>query len=391
MTGTVAVLLQGSPVDAIQGAFQSTSARILATALGLGVLAAAGAVIHLGGSRLKDRFDADDVDAVEASLFTVVTALVAVFLVVVWRAFEEVAGQLAVFSLDSRSGALALIAVLVLVIAFTLTRISKGLLEDPDRDGDVVDRHRREAIHHVVQLTVYGVAALVVLALAGVRPGNLLVGAGAVGLIVGLAARQTLGAVIAGFVLLFARPFEIGDWVVIDEVDGVVSDVTLFNTRLRTWDGEQVIVPNDEVTAANIVNRTGEGRLRVSVDVGVDYDTDVEAAAALARRTMEGLEELLDEPSPNVVTKRFGDSAIVLELRFWIDDPSAQRRWAAQTAVVTAIKQAFDGEEVKIPYPQRELSGRGENGLQVGAARSLEEAESPSPPGAGTSSGADDD
>jgi small-conductance mechanosensitive channel len=391
MTGvaTVAVLLQGSPVDMIQAAFQGTPAKILATALGLGVLAAAGGLIHLGGTRLKGRLDADNVDAIEATLFTAVTTLVAVFLVVVWRAFEEVAGQLAVFSLDSRSGALALIAVLVLVIAFTLTRISKGLLEDPDSDGDVVDRHRREAIHHVVQLVVYSGAALVVLALAGVRPGNLLVGAGAVGLVVGLAARQTLGAVIAGFVLLFARPFGIGDWVVIDDVDGVVSDVTLFNTRLRTWDGEQVIIPNDEVTAASIVNRTREGRLRVSVDVGVDYDADVEAAAALAQRTMEGLEELLDEPAPNVVTKRFGDSAIVLELRFWIDDPSAQRRWAAQTAVVSAVKRAFDGEQVKIPYPQRELSGRGEHGLQVGAARSLEE--SPSPPGAGTGSGADDD
>ena len=366
------MILQGSLMGATQAAFDTTLTRLLATALALGALAGAGALIHVAGRRLSGRFDADNVEAVEATLFTAVTGAAATFLVVVWRAFDEVESRLQVLSFDARTGALALIAVLVLVVAFAVTRISKGLLEDPSRGGDVVDRHRREAIHHVVQIAVYGVAAMVVLALAGVRPGNLLVGAGAVGLVVGLAARQTLGAVIAGFVLLLARPFEIGDWVVVDEVDGVVSDVTLFNTRLRTWDGEQVIVPNDEVTAANVVNRSREGRLRVSVDVGVDYGTDLEAAADLALEAMDDLDELLDQPAPDVVTKRFGDSAVVLELRFWIDDPSAQRRWKAQTAVVQAVKRAFDGEGVKIPYPQRELSGRGEGGIQVGGARTVE-------------------
>lgn len=367
------MILQSSLLEATQATFDSTWSRVLATALALVVLAGAGGVIYLAGRRLSGRFDADNVEAVEASLFTIIVGAVATFLVVVWRAFDEVESRLSVLNLDARTGALALIAVLVLVVAFTLTRISKGLLEDPDRGGDVIDRHRREAIHHVVQLVVYGVAALVVLALAGVRPGNLLVGAGAIGLVVGLAARQTLGAVIAGFVLLLARPFEIGDWVVVDEIDGVVSDVTLFNTRLRTWDGEQVIVPNDEVTATNIVNRTREGRLRVSVDVGVDYDTDVEAAADLALEAMSDLEEVLDQPAPDVVTKRFADSAVILELRFWIGEPSAARRWAAQTAVVQAVKQTFDGEGVKIPYPQRELSGRGDGSLQVGAPRTVED------------------
>ena len=367
------MILQGSLMEATQATFDSTVARVLATALAVGVLAGAAALIHAAGRRLSGRFDADNVEAVEATLFTVVTGVVATFLVVVWRAFDEVESRLEVLSFDARTGALALIAVLVLVIAFAVTRISKGLLEDPDRGGNVVDRHRREAIHHVVQIVVYGVAAMVVLALAGVRPGNLLVGAGAIGLVVGLAARQTLGAVIAGFVLLLARPFEIGDWVVVDEVDGVVSDVSLFNTRLRTWDGEQVTIPNDEVTAANIVNRTREGRLRVSVDVGVDYATDVERAADLALEAMDSLEEVLDQPAPDVLTKRFADSAVILELRFWIDNPSAQRRWKAQTAVVQSVKRTFDGEGVKIPYPQRELSGRGEGGLQVGAARTIED------------------
>jgi small-conductance mechanosensitive channel len=255
----------------------------------------------------------------------------------------------------------------VIVIAYTITRISKGLLRE--RGGDVMDRTRREALHHVVQIAVYVLAGAVVLTLAGIPPSNLIVGAGAAGIVVGLAARQTLGAVFAGFVLLLSRPFDIGDWVVIDEVEGIVTDVSLFNTRLRTWDDEQVVVPNDEVTTTEIVNRSREGRLRITLDVGVDYDADVERAAEVAREAMTDLDPLMDDPAPHVVVKRFGDSAVVLELRFWISNPSARRRWVAQTAVIEAVKGAFDGEDVKIPFPQRELSGRGEEGLAVASGQ----------------------
>jgi small conductance mechanosensitive channel len=349
-------------IDGIQNALASRTSRLLASLAVLLVLAAIGVVIRRAGSRLESWFSADDTEALQAVAFSLAAGAASAFLVVVWHAVDTVEASFETIKFGPRQGVLALVAVLTLIVAYTLTRVSKGLLET--RGGDVLTAHRREVIHHLIQLSVYAFAAVFIMSLAGVNPTDLLFGAGVIGLVVGLAARQTLGAVLAGFVLIFARPFEVGDWIVVEDREGVVTDVSLFNTRLRTYDDEHVLIPNDEVTATQIVNRSKSGRLRVSVDVGVDYDADVTRAAAVAERAMRdcGAEPLLSQPEPVVVGKQFDDSAVMLECRFWISDPTAPRKWEAQTAVIDAIKEAFAEDGIKIPFPQRELLGREEAG-----------------------------
>jgi len=381
-------------VDGLQSTFESASSRLLASAAVVLALLVVGLVIRTAGRRLKNRYPEDDVEAFQAVAFTLAAAAAAWVLVVLWRAVGEVTASLEAIQFGPRQGVLALVGVLTLIMAYTLTRVSKGLLET--RGPDVFTAHRREAIHHVVQITVYIVAAIFVMSLAGVRPGDLLVGAGVLGLVIGLAARQTLGSILAGLVLIFARPFEVGDWIVVDDQEGIVTDVSLFNTRLRTFDEEHVLIPNDEVAASQVVNRSQSGRLRVSVDVGVDYDTDVTRAAAVAEEAMRACEAdpLLTDPAPVVVGKQFGDSAVVLECRFWISDPTAPRKWQAQTAVIEAIKDAFEAEGIKIPFPQRELMGREEaDGLRLAgpgvdaAAGAADGERAPSPDGGTESDG----
>lgn len=364
MTAWAAPVLQLG--TGLQQYFTTTTSKIAISVVAVFVLVVAALFIRALGPRLKETRDDDDVEALQAVAFSVVAGLTGWLLVVVWRAADEMTGHFEAIQLGPRQGALALVAFLTLVVAYTLTRLSKGLLEGAD--NGVITAHRREAIHHLLQIGIYIFAFLFVLALAGVDPGDLIVGAGAVGLVVGLAARQTVGAVLAGFVILFARPFEVGDWVLVDEEEGVVTDVTLFNTELRTFDDEHVIIPNDQVSSSNIVNRSRSGRLRLSVDVGVDYDADVTHAAEIAEEAMLDCEAdpLLTEPAPVVVGKSFGDSAVVLECRFWIGNPTAPAKWTAQTAVMRAIKEAFEADGIKIPYPQRELMGREEaNGLRL--------------------------
>lgn len=75
---------------------------------------------------------------------------------------------------------------------------------------------------------------------------------------------------------------------------------------------------------------------------------------------MADLEEVMSQPAPQVVPVRFDDSAVILELRFWIDRPNPQRKWRAIQAVIHTVKQAFNREDIKIPFPQREFSGRAE-------------------------------
>jgi len=221
--------------------------------------------------------------------------------------------------------------------------------------------HQEEILLRVGQVTIFVTVGAAIFAVWSVNIGGLLVGAGFLGIVVGFAARQTLGSLIAGFVLMFSRPFTIGDWVVIGDQEGIVTDITIFNTRLENFDGEFVVIPNDRVSDSAITNRSRKGLLRLTMDVGVDYDTDVDTAMDLAREAMAGVGDVVDSPPPQVVPKSFGDSAVVMELRFWIDHPTPPRKWRAVSAVVRAVKSAFEEQDVAIPFPQRTLTMREED------------------------------
>lgn len=309
-------------------------------------------VVYQFGGRLKTLLgDEDAGEAVQSVAVTVLGTAAAVVLVDIWNLSRELglAFDAVLPAEPAEAGVRLMTSLLVFGAAYTFTRITKRIIK-LESDRDAISAHRKEIGHHIVQILVFLPAFLFVMALWGSRPAALLLGAGAFGIVIGLATRQTLGPVLAGFVLLLARPFEIGDW---------------------------VMVADEEV-----VNRSRSDQLRVTVDVGVDYDVNVTDAARIAESAMEGCDEVVDSPRPDVVIDQFGASSVVLTLRFRIDEPTIQRKWAARNAVVEAVKDAFEREGSKVPYPQRELSGRPEtDGLQVARARevSAEDESGPDP------------
>jgi len=308
-----------------------------------------------------------------SGLVSLVTALGVLLTIGVWGLLGAL--QSAYRDLGVRGlGADLVLVFVVLGLTYTLTSFVGRAIEVVTGSRGRITRHQREIIYRVSQVVLYSVAGLLIVALFTKDLQSLLVGAGFVGIVVGMAARQTLGAVLAGFVLMFSRPFEIGDWIELDEYEGTVTEITVFDTRIQTFDGEYVVIPNDVVSSQSVVNRSRKGRLRVEVDVGVDYDADPERAAAIAREAVGDLDEILRVPTPQVVLKEFGDSAVVLGVRVWIGNPSARRRWRARTAVIEAVKEAFDAEGLKIPFPQRELMARAEEDgfVLAGERRSVE-------------------
>ncbi len=351
--------------------------RIVVTVLLLGGLAVAWLVVEAVTDRLRDRVSSLALESLETIAFTVLVGVTTGALVLAWDAAGPIAAELEAVTEDELLGGRIVVSVLLVSTAYGVTRVVRRVL-DRERVVDVTTAHRRQVVYHVVQVTVYAVSGLLVLAVWEVNLGNLLLGAGVLGVVVGLAARETLGAVIAGFILLFARPFTVGDWVVVAEREGTVENVTIFNTRLRTVDGEQVTIPNDRVASEEVVNRTRKGRLRETVEVGVDYETDVDEAIAVAERAMHETDHVMKAPAPRAVGKGFGDSAVVLELRFWVSDPSAARVWRARTAVVRSVKASFTDAGIEIPFPQRTLGTR-----EAGGPLQKEATPRPTPDGGG--------
>ena len=254
------------------------------------------------------------------------------------------------------------ISALFLIGAYTMTGLVRQLAEELAETRSSIGEHEGEIAFRLGQVTLYLLALAIILSLWNVNVGGFLVGAGFLGIVVGMAARQTLGALLAGFVLMFSRPFEIGDWIQVGDYEGIVTDISIVNTRIQTFDGEYVMIPNDVVSSESLVNRSRKGRLRIEVEVGVDYDADPERAAKVAQKAVSRLDDPMSVPTPQVVLKRLGDSAVVLGVRYWIDNPSARRKWRSQTAVIGAVKEALEAEDIKIPFPQRELTGREEAG-----------------------------
>jgi small-conductance mechanosensitive channel len=291
-----------------------------------------------------------------------VVVLTAMALLAIWGQLDLALAVLGVLSISVPALIRIGLTVLLFVAALVAIDIVDTWLSGVTERSERFSQHQEEVAFRVLQIVTLAGASLVVLSIWGVDLGGLLIGAGFLGIVAGMAAQQTLGSLIAGFVLMFSRPFEIGDWVAIGDHEGIVSEITIVNTRLENFDGEFVVLPNDKVGNATIVNRSKKGRLRLRVEVGIDYAADPERAKALAEETLKETDAILSVPRPQAVATRMGDSAVVLELRFWIDKPSARRRAMATSTALREVKAAYEEAGITIPFPQRELSGRDEEG-----------------------------
>ncbi|WP_049899902.1 mechanosensitive ion channel family protein [Halococcus agarilyticus] len=347
--------------------FDTLGEKLLGTVVLFVLLAAIGEAIRRAGRPLKRRYSTRLTEATQAGAVAVLTVGVVLALAVIW----EVTGRLGtlVYPLLSVKPWIivrGLVSVALVVVAYLLIRLLNRSIDRLSEEHDAITDHQSEVAYHVADVGVFVFAFLGVLVTWGIDPGRLFVGAGVLGAVLGFAARDTLGAITSGFVLLFSRPFRVGDWIEVEEYEGVVRDVTIVNTKIRSFDDEHVLIPNDEITSNPLVNRSRNDRLRIDIEVSVDYDTDLDRAMAVAANAMDECDDRVREiPSPRAVLKRFADSGIVLELRFWVDDPSARRVWEAKTVVIRTVKETFDREGIVIPFPQRTLNARDESGFGV--------------------------
>ena len=321
------------------------------------------------------------VDLVSSVIYIGIVIATTLAIADIWGQTDTLLDQVGFLRLDARAPEVV-ITVVVLIAIQVFAGIAVRLLDDLTTESQALTEHQREVGLRVTQLTLWTVGLIVILGVWDVDLTGLLVGAGFLGIVIGLASRQTIGSLLAGFVLMFSRPFEVGDWVVVDDHEGVVSDITMMSTRIQAFDGEYIVVPNDLVSSETVVNRSREGRLRAEVEVGVDFDADVHRARDVAVRVANELADetqaIRDSPEPDVLVCRLADSAVVLVVRLWIDRPTSGQVNRIRDDLMCNVKEAFEHEGIKIPYPQQELSGREETGgFQI--TGTADSAETPTP------------
>lgn len=173
---------------------------------------------------------------------------------------------------------------------------------------------------------------------------------GVVGVAVGFASQTVVSNLLSGLFLYFDRPLKIGDPVQIEDVAGVVSDINVFSTRIRSWDGVFVRLPNEKVFSSVIRNFSNTVARRVEYRVGVSYRDDADRAREVIMKVLEEHPLVLAEPEPMVFVEELGDSSVNLNVRFWTP---IQVWFSVRAELLWKIKKALDEAGIEIPFPQR--------------------------------------
>ncbi len=245
-------------------------------------------------------------------------------------------------------GVLSAIAILVIgwwfagkVKAFIYKAIMKIKNSDP-----TLAAFLSSLVRYVVLAAVF----MAVLERFGVQTTSLIALLGAAGLAVGLALQGTLSNVAAGVMLLFFRPFKVGQFVDVGGHMGTVKDLSLFTTELATIDNVQIIIPNADVWGTPIQNYSYNKTRRIDIDCGIGYGDDIDKALEVMASVVEKDERTLATPAPDFFVSGLGDSSVNLVARFWVN---ATDYWPVRWSVRKGVKQAFDKNGIEIPFPQR--------------------------------------
>lgn len=202
-------------------------------------------------------------------------------------------------------------------------------------------------------LTVLAIVAS--LSLVGIDMTALSVFTGALGVGLGFGLQKIASNYVSGFIILLDRSIRLGNVVQVGADGGTVTQITTRYTVLRHAAGIEYIVPNETLIGSIVQNQTfSDSRLRLSTTLGVAYDTDLDLAMNLMSTAARGHARVLPDPAPNVLLTQFADSAINLELGFWIADPE-EGKGNVISEINLAIWRAFKENGVEIPFPQREV------------------------------------
>lgn len=207
----------------------------------------------------------------------------------------------------------------------------------------------------VVNLAYIGLLAFVVLAaleVVGVRTTSFAAVIAAAGLAIGLALQGSLSNFAAGFLLIIFRPFKKGDYIEAGGTAGVVEEIQVFTTVMKTPDNKKVIVPNSSIMGGNIINYSAHATRRVDWVFGVSYADDIDQVKATIRRVIEAEPRIHKDPAPVVVLSSLGDSSVNFTARAWVNVPDF---WNVFFETNEKMKKTFDAEGISIPFPQRDI------------------------------------
>ncbi len=243
-------------------------------------------------------------------------------------------------------------AVLILIAGWVAAGWAKRTIKKVAARSAHVDEMLGSFLASLARYGIIAVTVLAVLAKFGVQTASLVAVLGATGLAIALALQGTLGHIAAGVMILFFRPFKVGDYVEVAGHAGTVKAVTLFTTELATPDNIQILIPNGQVWDTALRNFSHYDTRRIEIILGIDYGDDIDKAVASVRSVVDAESRILSDPEPLVAVGALGASSVDLTIRAWTKRGDF---FATKLDLTKALKERMDADGISIPYPHQKL------------------------------------
>lgn len=253
---------------------------------------------------------------------------------------------------------LILMALFIIIFAYRFSIVFKRYILRNIYEKYQLEKGTRFTLNSVFHYLIMFLAVFVSLSTLGINLSTLTVFASIVGVGIGFGMQNIASNFISGLIILFERPIKVGDRILIEEIIGDVIQIKMRATIVKTLDNEHIIIPNSFFLEDKVMNRSAEDpRLRLRVNFGVSYSSDVFQVRDVALRVAEDITkefpEILKHPEPSVGFLDYGDSSLDFVLFIWIINPHNEMK--IKSAVRFMLFEAFQKENIEIPFPQRDL------------------------------------
>jgi len=215
-----------------------------------------------------------------------------------------------------------------------------------------VDVTLQTFVANLVRMVLLVFVIIAAISALGIQTTSFIAILGAAGLAIGLALQGSLSNFASGVLIVMFRPYKVGDFVEAAGISGVVEEVQILTTVLKTGDNKKVIVPNGQIMDSVITNYSANDQRRVDMVVGVSYDDDLDKVRSTLEQLVAADERILDDPACTIAVSALADSSVNFVVRPWVKSADY---WGVMFDLTEAIKKRFDKEGISFPFPQRDV------------------------------------
>lgn len=243
------------------------------------------------------------------------------------------------------------IALAIFILGRWLARAISNAIKRLMKKGDA-DEILTTFVGNILYFALLIIVIIAALDQLGVNTSSILAIFAAAGLAVGLALKDSLSNFAAGVMLVMFKPFKAGDFIEAAGNSGVVEQLRIFSTVMRTGDNREITVPNSQIFGGTIVNFSARDTRRIDMTFGIGYEDNIKLAKKLIEEAMNEDERILKDPAPVILLMELADSSVNFAVRPWVNSGDY---WVVRSDIMESVKEKFDANGISIPYPQQDL------------------------------------